>query len=216
MSEGLEVVCIVNGQFAQNCYLLADTESGAAAMVDPGEEHGRILAEVARRGWRIEQIWLTHAHIDHILGLAAVKRATGAPVWLHPDDLPLYASLPQQAAWMGVRAEAAPAPEHGLAHGMTLALGGHRFEVRHTPGHSPGSVVLVGDGLVIAGDALFAGSVGRVDLPGGDGPTLIRSIREQLLTLDDATVVHSGHGPATSIGAERRTNPFLNGTVSLV
>lgn len=215
MSEALEIVCIPNGQFVQNCYLVADTAAGECAVVDPGEEAERILAEIARRGWRVGAIWLTHAHVDHILGVGAVSAATAAPIWLHAADRALYDGLQDQAAWMGFRAEPAPAPDAELRHGDRVTIGSVEFEVRHTPGHSPGSVSLVRDGIAIVGDVLFAGSVGRTDLPGGSGAALLASIRHQLLVLPDATAVYSGHGPATTIGEERETNPFLTGAYEL-
>lgn len=210
-----EVVCVTNGQFAENCYLVADPAVGDCAVVDPGEESGRILAEVAQRGWRIAAIWLTHAHVDHVLGVAAVKAASGAPVHLHPADRPLYDALPEQATWMGLTAAPPPPPDAELHHGGRIVLGTHSFEVRHTPGHSPGSVSLIGAGIALVGDALFAGSVGRTDLPGGNGVALLSGIRRQLLVLPDETVVYSGHGPATTIGDERATNPFLTGDYEL-
>jgi len=203
----LEILAIPNGQFAENCYLL--TAGATAVLIDPGEEWERFLTELERREARLAAIWLTHAHLDHILGVGEVQSETGAPIWLHPADRPLYDNLPQQALWLGLRVPAAPAPQHELAHGQTLSLGGHDFLVRHTPGHSPGSVSLVGEGAVFSGDALFQGSIGRSDLPGGHHETLIASIRRELLSLPDATRVLSGHGPETTIGAERRTNPFL-------
>jgi glyoxylase-like metal-dependent hydrolase (beta-lactamase superfamily II) len=214
-TRGPAVVCITNGQFAQNCYLVADTAVGECAIVDPGEESGRILAEVARRGWRVTGIWLTHAHVDHILGVAAVKAATGAPIYLHAADRPLYDGLPQQAQWMGLTAMPAPPPDAELRDGDRVRVGTHEFEVRHTPGHSPGAVSFIAPGVALTGDALFAGSVGRTDLPGGDGAALLRSIRSRLLPLPDDTVVHSGHGPATTIGEERAANPFLTGAYEL-
>lgn len=207
----MEFVCIPNGQFAQNCYLVADPAAGECAVVDPGEEAARILGEAKRRGWRVAAIWLTHAHVDHIMGVAAVKTASGAAVHLHPADRELYDSLPEQAAWMGVQADVPPSPDRELRHGERVRVGAVELEVRHTPGHSPGSVSFVAPAAVLAGDALFAGSIGRTDLPGGNGATLLRSIRQQLLVLPDDTVVHSGHGPATTIGEERTSNPFLVG-----
>jgi glyoxylase-like metal-dependent hydrolase (beta-lactamase superfamily II) len=212
----LVVVAVPNGQFVQNCYLVADAATGDAVMIDPGEEAERFLAELARRGWRLSAIWLTHAHIDHVLGVGRVQAATGAPILLHPDDRDQYDALPQVAAMFGMRAEPAPAPNGTLAHGGTVRVGRHAFEVRHTPGHSPGSVSFVGEGRVFGGDVLFAGSVGRTDLPGGSMPVLLESIRTRLLDLPDDTIVHSGHGPDTTIGAERRTNPFLTGGVRFV
>lgn len=203
------VVTIPNGQFVQNCYLLADPSSGEAVIVDPGEEWERFLTEVDREGWRLTAIWLTHAHMDHILGVREIKEATGIPILLHPADRPLYERLPEQGLWVGWRIQPPPAADAELAHGQVLEVGVQRFEVRHTPGHSPGSVSFLGPGVVLTGDALFAGSIGRTDLPGGDYETLIESIRRELLTLDDATRVLSGHGPETTVGTERRTNPFL-------
>ena len=203
------VVTLPNGQFLENCYLVGDEASGQAAIVDPGEEWERFLAELDRRRWRLVAIWLTHAHLDHVLGVGEVHAATGAPIWLHPGDRALYETLPQQGLWFGLRVPPPPAPHHPLVPGESVAVGPHRFEVRHTPGHSPGSVSLVGSGMVFSGDALFAGSIGRTDLPGGDYETLIASIRRELLTLPDDTLVLSGHGPPTTVAAEREANPFL-------
>lgn len=203
------IVTLENGQFLENCYLVAEPSTGAAVMIDPGEDAEVFLRELAGRGWRLEGIWLTHAHVDHIAGVGRVHAATGAPIWLHPHDRALYDSLPEQGQWFGLDLPPAPAAHHGLAGGDVLGLGGLTFEVRHTPGHTPGSVSFVGHGVVFGGDALFAGSVGRTDLPGGHHPTLIASIRRELLALPDDTIVHSGHGPATTIGRERRSNPFL-------
>lgn len=207
----LEIVTIPNGQFAQNCYLLGSRETGEAVIVDPGEEGDRFLREAGDRGWRITDIWLTHAHIDHVLGVGTVAAATGAPIRLHPADRPLYEAVPQQAAWFGMEAPSLPVPDHDLAAGDVVRVGGHAFTVRHAPGHAPGHVIFVGDGVVLAGDVLFAGSIGRTDLPGGDLNTLLASIARELLTLPDDTSVLPGHGPPTTIGTERRQNPFLAG-----
>ncbi len=180
-------------------------------MIDPGEEPQLFLAELDTRGWSLQSIWLTHGHVDHIMGVAAIKAATGVPIFLHAADRPLYDALPAQGEWMGLALEAPPPPDEELADGQMLHLGGHEFAVRHTPGHSPGSVSFVGPGLVLGGDVLFSGSIGRTDLPGGDLPTLMHSIHGVFLTLPDSTVVYSGHGPETTIGVERMTNPFLTG-----
>ncbi len=203
----LDILTIPNGQFAENCYLL--TAGTDAVLIDPGEEWELFLAEIGRRHAKLAAIWLTHAHLDHILGVGEVWSATGVPIWLHPADRPLYDGLPEQALWLGLRVPPAPPSQHALSHGQVLSIGGHQFAVRHTPGHSAGSVSLVGNGVVFSGDALFQGSIGRSDLPGGDHATLIASIRRELLSLPDVTRVLSGHGPETTIGAERRTNPFL-------
>jgi len=211
----LEIVPILNGQFAQNCYLIADPELGVAVMVDPGEEAGRFLAELRRRQWKLEAIWLTHAHIDHIMGVAAVRAAEAVPIHLHPADRSLYAGLPEQGRWMGFALDAPPSPDRELHAGQVMTIGGNGFEVRHVPGHSPGSVAFVGNGVIIGGDVLFNGSIGRTDLPGGDFATLMHSIQTEFLPLPDSTIVHSGHGPPTTIGVERMANPFLTGAYLL-
>jgi len=177
--------------------------------VDPGEEPERFLAEAARRDRRISAIWLTHAHLDHVLGVAAIRAATGAPIYLHPADRRLYDELPQQGIWLGVAAGAPPPPDAELSHGQIVRIGGASLTVRHAPGHSPGHVCFVAPGAVLCGDVLFEGSIGRTDLPGGDFETLIASIRRELLSLPDATRVYPGHGPVTTIGRERAGNPFL-------
>ena len=207
----LEVVSLPNGQFAENCYLVADRRTREAVIIDPGEEPAMFLAELDTRAWSLSAIWLTHAHIDHIIGVGPVHAATGAPIYLHPLDRPIYDALPQYGGWVGLELERPPAPDRELRPGQVLKVGGFEFTVRFTPGHSPGSVSFVGEGMVFGGDVLFNGSVGRTDLPGGDAATLMTSIQSQLLSLPDSTVVHSGHGPDTTIGIERLTNPFLTG-----
>lgn len=210
-----EIVCLTNGAFAENCYIVADPETGEATIVDPGEEAELFLRRVDSADWTVKAVWLTHAHLDHILGVEQVVRATGAPIYLHPDDRDLYDRLGEQGKWLGLSPPPAPPPDFDMVPGEKVHLGGLSFEVRHVPGHSPGSVALVGHGVALVGDALFAGSVGRVDLPGGDGETLLRSIRQELLSLPDDTTVYSGHGPPTTIGHERATNPFLTGVYPL-
>jgi glyoxylase-like metal-dependent hydrolase (beta-lactamase superfamily II) len=209
----LAVSKFTNGRWAQNSYLLGDTDSRAAVLVDPGEDTSELLAAVTRGGWKVGAIWLTHAHIDHVLGIPEARRVTAAPVLLHPADEPLFASVPAQASWMGIEATPLAATDGPLTEGQQLAVGPHRFEVRHTPGHSPGSVSFIGPGRVIAGDVLFSGSIGRTDLPGGNFFTLMRSIHAHLLTLPDDTVLHAGHGEDSTIGVERTTNPFITGEV---
>lgn len=216
MTARPEIVVIPNGQFMENCLLVADPEAHRAAIVDPGEEHGQFLAELGRRGWTLDAIWLTHAHIDHVLGVNEVKAATGAPIHLHPLDRPLYDAVAEQARWFGFDAAPLAPPDVDLADGDTLTVGQVAFTVRHTPGHSPGSVSLVGDEMIIGGDVLFQGSIGRTDLPGGDYGTLMDSIQRHFLSLPDSVTVYTGHGPTTTIGAERRTNPFLTGAARLV
>jgi hydroxyacylglutathione hydrolase len=207
----LEVVALPNGQFAENCYLVADRQTREAIIIDPGEEPAMFLAELDTRAWTLRAIWLTHAHVDHVIGVGAVRRATGAPIHLHPLDRPIYDALPQFGAWVGMQLDPPPPPDVALEHGVPVRVGRFVFDVRFTPGHSPGSVSFVGHDMVFGGDVLFNGSVGRTDLPGGDYATLMASIQSQFLSLPDSTVVHSGHGPDTTIGVERLTNPFLTG-----
>jgi glyoxylase-like metal-dependent hydrolase (beta-lactamase superfamily II) len=207
----LEVVALPNGQFAENCYLVADRRTREAIIIDPGEEPAMFLAELDTRAWTLRAIWLTHAHVDHVIGVGAVRRATGAPIHLHPRDRPIYDALPQFGAWVGMQLDPPPPPDVALQHGQPVRVGRFEFDVRFTPGHSPGSVSFVGHDRVFGGDVLFNGSVGRTDLPGGDYATLMATIQSQFLSLPDSTVVHSGHGPDTTIGVERLTNPFLTG-----
>ena len=207
----MKIVPIPNGMFAENCFLVIDELTHQCAIVDPGQEAGLILHKIEQAAAQPVAIWLTHAHVDHVLGVAEVARQTGAIVCLHPADRPLYNGVAEQAAWFGLAAsEEQPAPDRDLVAGEQLKVGGLSFDVRHAPGHSPGSVCFVGHGVVFSGDVLFAGSIGRTDLPGGDFETLIASIERELLPLPDDTIVYSGHGPETTIGRERRTNPFLN------
>jgi glyoxylase-like metal-dependent hydrolase (beta-lactamase superfamily II) len=208
----MKVVMIPNGGFVENCYLVIDEAARQCAVIDPGEEAGLILHKLEQAAVQPVALWLTHAHLDHVLGVPRVHAATAAPIFLHPADRPFYDHVPEQAAAFGLQAvPPLPPPDRPFAHGDRVQVGGLSFEVRHTPGHSPGSVSLVGEGVVFGGDVLFQGSIGRSDLPGGDSETLIRSIERELLVLPDSTIVYSGHGPETTIGAERRTNPFLSG-----
>jgi len=207
----VKIVPIPNGAFVENCYLVIDETARQCAIVDPGEGTGLILHQLEQAAVSPLAIWLTHAHLDHVLGVSQVRAATGAPVFLHPSDRPLYDRVPDQATAFGLRAELLAPPDRSFAHGQELRVGGLSFTVRHTPGHSPGSISVVGEGIVFVGDVLFQGSIGRTDLPGGDMETLLASIERELLVLPDSTIVYSGHGPATTIGAERRTNPFLTG-----
>lgn len=203
-----EVVTLPNGTFAENCYLVADAERREAVIVDPGEEAGLFLERLERERWTVTGIWLTHAHVDHVAGVKQVKAATGAPIWLHPHDRPLYDHAAEQAMMFGLRVDQPPPPDHELKDGATVSVGAYEFAVMHTPGHSPGSVTFAGHGMLLVGDVLFAGSVGRTDLPGGDTAALLHSIRDKLYVAPNDTAVLSGHGPATTIGAEKQSNPF--------
>jgi hydroxyacylglutathione hydrolase len=203
--------------FYKNGFVLACEQTHEAVIIDPGDEVDQLLQVVSARKLQVKYILLTHAHIDHIAGAAAAKSACGAPVVLHRDDLPLYEGALQQAAFFGL--EVTPPPPVDLFYDTASALRFGRYEVHvlHTPGHTPGGVcLLVGaEGQpakkVFAGDTLFAGSIGRTDLPGGNHDTLLGSIRGVLFKLSDDVEVYSGHGPKTMIGQERRTNPFLVG-----
>ncbi|HKE89015.1 MAG TPA: MBL fold metallo-hydrolase [Gemmatimonadales bacterium] len=208
----MKIIQIPNGVFVENCYLVVDDAAGECAIVDPGEEAGLILHKVAETGARPVAIWITHAHIDHVLGVARIHAETGAPIYLHPADRPLYDHVPEQAAAFGLApVPHLPPPDRSWSPGESIRVGSLAFDVRHTPGHSPGSVSLVGEGVVFSGDVLFQGSIGRTDLPGGDLETLLGSIERELLVLPDSTIVYSGHGPRTTIGVERGANPFLTG-----
>jgi glyoxylase-like metal-dependent hydrolase (beta-lactamase superfamily II) len=199
------------GMLHCNCSILGDETSGEAIIVDPGDDIPRILAALEKHKLTVKQIVVTHAHIDHIAGAARLKQLTGAPVLYNQNDLPLVKMMDVQANWLGMATPEVHAPDDTLVDGSVVAIAGLTGSILHTPGHTQGSLCLYlpTQELLLAGDTLFAGSVGRTDLPGGDGPMLIRSIREKLLPLPDATVVVPGHGPKTTIGEERESNPFL-------
>jgi glyoxylase-like metal-dependent hydrolase (beta-lactamase superfamily II) len=196
-----------------NSYLVADTETKEAVVIDPADKGRMIASEAAKRGWRVGSIWLTHAHFDHLAGAGGVADHVNPPppVALHPDDYPLW-RMQGGAMLFGMRIDPGPEPTVDLNHGMILHLGNYQFEVRHAPGHTPGHVILVcaEENLAFCGDVIFQGSIGRTDLPGGDYATLMDSIHQQVLTLTDETRLLSGHGPETTVGQERRNNPFLN------
>ena len=205
------------GPIQANCVLLGDPVAGVVAVIDPGEEAPRILERIERSGLEPVLILHTHGHLDHAGGTAELAKllGPGVPVGLHRDELDLYRNLAMQGRMFGLEAATPPMPTLWLEHGDRLELGNLALEVRHTPGHSPGGVCFVVHGApeptVIVGDVLFAGSIGRTDLFGGSFEVLERSIREQLFTLPDATRVVCGHGPDTTIGREKRSNPFVRG-----
>ncbi len=207
----MKVAQIPNGRFVENSYLVIDEATAECAVIDPGEDAGLISRRIAGAGARVTAIWITHAHVDHVMGIPRLQRETGAPVYLHPADRELYDHVLQQGVAFGIPVDPLPPPDRQFVPGGEVRVGTLAFAVRHAPGHSPGSVCLVGEGVVFTGDVLFAGSIGRTDLPGGDFETLIRSIERELLPLPDSTIVYSGHGPETTIGRERLANPFLTG-----
>jgi len=210
-SDSIDVRLFVSQAIGENAYLVRGRTSETAVAIDPGGAADAMAADLVASGLRLEAILLTHAHFDHVEGVATLADRTGAPVYLHAADRPLYDHAANQAALFGMYIEQPPAPDHELMHGQVLEMAGLRFEVRHAPGHSPGHVLLhVADaGVTFVGDVIFAGSIGRTDLPGGDFQQLMRSIREQVLSLPDETVLYPGHGPATTVGHERVANPFL-------
>ena len=199
------------GLLGCNCTVLGDEASREATVVDPGAEIARILAVLAEHQLHLRQIVVTHAHIDHIAGALALKEASGAPVLYREADLPLVAMMEAQAGWLGIATPDVAPPDHSPGDAEIIYTGAVSAEVLHTPGHTQGSLCLFlpEQGILLAGDTLFAGSVGRTDLPGGDTRTLINSIRERLLPLPAETLVIPGHGPETTIGEERESNPFL-------
>jgi glyoxylase-like metal-dependent hydrolase (beta-lactamase superfamily II) len=199
------------GLLGCNCTILGDEASREAIVVDPGYEIPRILATLSKHQLTVRQIVVTHAHIDHIASAQSLKQITGAPIVYNQADLPLVAMMDVQATWIGVPTPDVQAPDHSPADTETIAVRGIDATVLYTPGHTPGSLCLhlAAHHLVLAGDTLFAGSVGRTDLPGGNSVALIDSIKSRLLSLPGGTLVIPGHGPSTTIAAERATNPFL-------
>ncbi|HYQ96050.1 MAG TPA: MBL fold metallo-hydrolase [Candidatus Eisenbacteria bacterium] len=197
------------GPLDNNLYLLTASGSGDAIVVDPSIESEGVLGEISRRSLHVKRILLTHAHIDHILMVKRFHDVTGAPVWLHAEDRPLYDRGAEQAVAIGLPWPGIVPVAHAIEDGEEVGIPGLTIRAVHTPGHSPGSVTFVTPEGLIAGDVLFRGSVGRTDLPGGDWRTLVRSIREGLFRYPADTRVLPGHGPETTIGLEIRTNPFV-------
>ena len=206
-----EVLSFEGGAFQQNTVLVACADGRTAVLVDPGAATDRALREARARGLTVAAILLTHAHLDHIEGVAVAKRETGAPIHLHPADRVLYDNAWSQASAFGVSCEPLPPPDLELVPGETLHFGGSALRVDFAPGHAPGHVVFVlaDEGVAIVGDVIFRGSIGRTDLPGGDYRVLMESIRRAVLTLPPDTRLYPGHGPDTTVALERATNPFL-------
>ena len=202
---------LVVGPLHCNCSILGDEASREAIVVDPGDDISRIVETLEKHDLTVRQIIVTHAHIDHIAGAQRLKRLTGAPILYNQNDLPLVKMMDVQAMWLGVPTPEVAPPDASLEDGQTISIAGLTGSILHTPGHTEGSVCLYlpQQKLLLAGDTLFAGSVGRTDLPGGNTQKLLQSIRDSLLPLPDEVTVIPGHGPRTTIGEERYSNPFL-------
>jgi hydroxyacylglutathione hydrolase len=199
------------GPLECNCTILGDAETHEAIVIDPGDEISRVVRRLNELGLKLKQILITHGHIDHVGGALKLKRLTGAPILLNQNDLELLAIMEEQAAWVGVPTPEVANPDATLADGMIVGLERFPAQVIHTPGHTQGSICLhlAQEKLLFAGDTLFAGSIGRTDLPGGNLGKILRSIHTKLLVLPQETRVIAGHGPDTTIGDERESNPFL-------
>ena len=201
--------------FFKNGYLVGCEETRQAVLIDPGDEVHEMLTAIEHHQLEARHILLTHAHLDHVSGVAIARRALDVPIWLHKDDLFLYDGVVQQGMMFGIQVDKQPKPDRFYENGQTLEFGNYEVGVHHTPGHCPGGVCLAvkhrrrTQTALFVGDTLFAGSIGRTDLPGGDMDTLMASIRGVLLDFPDETTVYSGHGPVTTIGREKMSNPFL-------
>lgn len=214
MSESLNIVTLEVTEFAQNCRIVVPRGCKSAVVIDPGGESERVLAALASNGWECGQIWLTHSHLDHCAGVSKLKQASGARLFAHVEEKFFRERVVEISRMYGIAPgsmEDCPEPDVELTEGAVLSLGPLRFEVLFCPGHSPGHVCFYEPscGVLFSGDVLFAGSIGRTDLPGGDHNLLLSSIRRKLFVLPPETVVYSGHGPLTTIGHERKSNPFL-------
>ena len=201
----MEILSFVTTPFMENCFVIKDGDE--AMVIDPGEATPELLDAI--EGLSIDLLVNTHAHIDHVGGNAAILEKTGAELLCHRDCVEMLKQVPSQGQMFGIEVEESPDPDRFLDEGDTVSVGSVTMKVVNVPGHAPGHIALIGDGFVIGGDVLFAGSIGRTDLPGGDYEVLMDSIKTKLLPLPDDTVVYCGHGPSTTIGAERRSNPFL-------
>lgn len=195
--------------FQKNGYVVACTSTRHATYVDPGDEAPQLIDFIRKQELELISIINTHGHMDHICGVGRVKDAWDVPIYLHADDEFLYNALSEQASWFGMSYEPAPPIDYYLHPNQQLSIGDHSIRIRHTPGHSPGSVTLLLGNHVFCGDVVFAGSIGRTDLPRASHEQLLETIEKEILTLNDAAILHPGHGPDTTVGQERATNPFL-------
>ena len=214
----MRIISAAAPPFMKNGFVVSCEETREAVLIDPGDEAAALLRQAQTDRLQVLAILLTHAHLDHVTGVATAKHALGIPVWLHRDDLFLYNGAVEQGRMFGLQVDPPPPVDQFYEAGKPFLFGRYTVDVLHTPGHCPGGVCLAigrtghAERELFVGDTLFAGSIGRTDLPGGDFATLIKSIREVLFAFPDETIVHPGHGPDTTIGEEKRTNPFLRGT----
>jgi glyoxylase-like metal-dependent hydrolase (beta-lactamase superfamily II) len=204
------------GMLQCNCSIFGDEQTKEAVVIDPGDNIDRILAILEKRGLKVKAIIITHAHIDHVGGAAKLKAATGAPVFMNEDDIPLYDQLDVQAHWLNMQTPTRTKIDVSAREGEAITIGengAHRFEILHTPGHTQGSISvwIPSQNKLVAGDTLFRDSIGRTDLPGGDSKQILHSIADKLLVLPEQTTVVTGHGAGTTIGREKERNPFLQG-----
>ncbi len=211
----MKIEVLTVGPLEENCYLVIDESTNRAVLIDPGDEPERLLDALHASGATLDAIWLTHAHFDHVGGLAGVLREHPVPVYMHPLDEPLHAQAVDAALRYGIIIEAPPSADRALAEGDRLEVGSEVLAVMHVPGHAPGHVAFYNDDVVFGGDCLFAGSIGRSDLEYGDRATLDASVA-RIIALGDDRTLYAGHGPATTIARERLTNPFVIGTARLV
>ena len=211
----MKIDVFVVGAFQENTYLLSDSITGDAVFIDPGDDGDALASVIRAREVNLAAIWLTHAHVDHIGGVAGLKRHYDVPVFMHPLDEPLYKRAAEVAEMYQLPFEEGPLPEKSLSEGDTMRVGSLEFRVMHVPGHAPGHVAFVGQGVVFGGDCLFAGSIGRTDLPFSD-PAQLEASLDRFVALPPETRVLPGHGPETTIERERVSNPFLNGTARLI
>jgi hydroxyacylglutathione hydrolase len=207
----VKITHLTVGPFQENSYLVVDETTNDAVLIDPGDEGNRLLQLLEESGATLRAIWLTHGHVDHIGGIAAIKRRYDVPISLHALDRPVYDAQAFFADAYNIDFDPPPPPDHEIAHGDTITVGTLSFTVIHTPGHAPGHVIYHGHDVVLGGDLLFAGSIGRTDLPLANPDHMVESL-QKIVVLPPQTIVYPGHGPSTSIGTELRTNPFLNGT----
>jgi len=197
------------GPLMANCIIVGCPETKKAVVIDPGDDVDRILVALSDEQLTVSKILNTHGHFDHVGGNQRLKEVTGAPIYIHTDDAPMLAHVSSSAAAFGMRVNNSPEADETLNDGDIIKFGNLELKVLHTPGHSPGGVSFYAPGVVFVGDTLFAGSIGRTDFPGGSYNQLIASVKEKLFTLDEKTIVYTGHGPETTIGEEKRTNPFF-------